>query len=131
MELNVSIAAGAGNPASAASVLLPVAVILPVIHATIWDSGSYVSATDLEAFACLRGIKAEFCSPPLCVRFCLPTDLLIWGLEGAQSPDFFQNTFRVELVLQPLQRPIDWLTFANDNFWHVFSSISKMYPVPR
>src|SRR2546423_1291710 len=48
--------------------------------------------------------------------------LLIRRLESAQTAHFFENALGIKLVLQPLERAIDWLTFANQYFWHQYST---------
>jgi hypothetical protein len=65
----------------------------------------------------LRG-KAELGPAALGIRLHFAAVLLIRRLERAQSAHFLENTFRIELVLQPLQRAVDRLTFANEYFWH-------------
>jgi len=63
-------------------------------------------------------IKSELGSTALGVGFGFATMLLRRRLEGAQTADLLKNSLGIQLVLQPLQRAIDGLTFANDHFWH-------------
>jgi hypothetical protein len=63
-------------------------------------------------------IKSELGSTALGVSFGFAAMLLRRRLEGAQTADLLENALCIELILKPLQRAINRLTFANDHFWH-------------
>jgi hypothetical protein len=66
----------------------------------------------------LRRIKPKLRPSALGVGLGFPPALLIGRLKGPQAPDFFQNTLGIKLVLQALERAVDWLPFTNNYFWH-------------
>src|SRR5438309_8604857 len=68
------------------------------------------------------GGKTELCPTALGVVFRFAAVLLVRRLESAQTAHFFENALGIKLVLQPLERAIDWLTFANEYFWHQYST---------
>src|SRR5215212_4928681 len=74
----------------------------------------------------LRRIKSEFRPAAFRVRLCFAASLLVRSFESAQTAHFFQDSFRIQLVLQPLQGPVYRLTFTNNHFRHVSSSFLKM-----
>ena len=82
----------------------------------ISDFGSSANATSGNDR--LRRIESELGTPALGVRFRFAADFLIGRFKRAQASHFLQDTFGVQFVLETLQRPIHWLTFSNDYFWH-------------
>jgi hypothetical protein len=66
----------------------------------------------------LRRIEAKFRPAPLRVSLGFAPALLVRRFKRSQATDFLKNTFGVQLVFQPFEGAVDWLTFANDNFWH-------------
>src|SRR5579884_664060 len=63
-------------------------------------------------------VEAEFHSAALGIGSRLAAMLLRRRLEGAQTADLLENAFGIQLILEPLQRAIDRLAFANNHFWH-------------
>ena len=57
-------------------------------------------------------IKSKLGPTALGVGFGFATMLLRRRLEGAQTADLLENALGIQLVLQPLQRAIDGLTFG-------------------
>jgi hypothetical protein len=68
-------------------------------------------------------IEPELRSSAFSVGFGFTPGLLIGRFKSTQPTDFIENTFGVELALQPLERSIHRLAFSNNNFWHQFTSI--------
>src|SRR5207248_10914822 len=66
----------------------------------------------------LGWIKAEPRSTTLGVGFGFAAALLVRRFKRAQTPDFLENTLRIQLAFEPLQRAIDGFTLTNDHFWH-------------
>src|SRR6266404_4151020 len=69
----------------------------------------------------LRG-KAELCPAALGVVLRFAAVLLVRRLKSAQAAHFLENTLGIKLVFQPLECAIHWLTFANEYFWHQYST---------
>jgi hypothetical protein len=49
---------------------------------------------------------------------CLPFGALFWSFMSAKPTDFLEDAFHFELRLEALQGAVDWLTFADLDFWH-------------
>src|SRR5438128_12371244 len=69
--------------------------------------------------------KAELCPAALGVVLRFAAVLLIRRLESAQTAHFLENALGIKLVLQPIECAIYLLTFANEYFWHRYST-----PIP-
>jgi hypothetical protein len=63
-------------------------------------------------------IETKLRPASLGVRLHFAAVLLRRGFESAQTAHFLENALGIQLILQPLQSAIDWLTFANEYFWH-------------
>ena len=63
-------------------------------------------------------IKAKLQLTAFSGQFRLSAHLLRGRFESAQPANLFHNSFGIELVLQPFERSIDWLTFSHNNFGH-------------
>jgi hypothetical protein len=91
------------------------------------------AATALEILlrgSVLRRIEAKLRSSAFRVGFGLAPALLIRRFKCSQPADFLENSLSIELVLQALERPVDWLTFTNNYFWHgsfLASKICRFY----
>jgi hypothetical protein len=79
--------------------------------------GSQFEICNLKS-AIRSGGKTELCPTALGIVFRFAAVLLVRRLESAQTAHFLENALGIELVLQPLEGAIDWLTFANEYFWH-------------
>lgn len=69
-------------------------------------------------FVTVSGIESKLHSGALGVGSRLAAMLLRRRLERAQTADFLENPFGIQLVFQPFQRAIDRFTFAHNHFWH-------------
>ena len=77
-------------------------------------SGGFQKTITLSS---LRG-KTELGPAALGIVLRFAAVLLRRRLERAQPAHLLENALGIELVLQPLKRAIDRLTFANEYFWH-------------
>lgn len=64
------------------------------------------------------GVKSKLQFATFRCRLCLPANLLRRRFERTQAADLFHYPFRVELILQAFQSPINRLSFTDNNFRH-------------
>ena len=72
-------------------------------------------------------IKAKLQFAAFGSQLCFAADLLRRRFESTQTANLFHNPFSVELVLQPFERSIDWLTFSHNYFGHKNSDLTNAF----
>jgi hypothetical protein len=66
----------------------------------------------------LGRIEPKLGSSAFCVVLSFAAALLIRRLKRAQAPHLLENSLSIQLIFQPLQRPIHRFTFSNNHLWH-------------
>jgi hypothetical protein len=84
-------------------------------------AASLNQAGGFESFSALSLLrrKAELRFRSFCVRLRLSPGLLRRRFKRAEPADFIHDSLRIKFALEPFQRAVDRLSFANYDFRHV------------